>query len=111
MTDAEGGKAHAPPVSTPKLPTATRAVASQVGIRAREPLILAEVKAFHACFGQWHEDSPYSLYFSCCGAAPDSPQRLTGFPFHLLRRPLSRRTPATRTQSAREPRVTVNAAL
>ena len=51
--------------SAPTLPTATRAAASQVGIRARERAIPAESPS-HA-EAQWHEDSPYSL--TVAGAA------------------------------------------
>jgi hypothetical protein len=65
--------------SAPTLPTATRAAASQVGIRARERGIPAESPS-HA-EAQWHEDSPYSL--TVAGAAPDLPfEVFTGFPFH-----------------------------
>ena len=67
------------PLIPHRLPTATRAVTPQVGIRAREPLIPAESPS-HAS-AQWHDDSPYSL--TVAGAAPDSPiQSFTGFPFH-----------------------------
>jgi hypothetical protein len=53
--------------SAPTLPTATRAAALQVGIRARERGIPGESPS-HAD-AQWHEDSAYSL--TVAGAAPD----------------------------------------
>jgi len=54
-------------LSAPTLPTATRAAALQVGIRARERDFPVESPS-HA-YAQWLEDSPYSL--TVAGAAPD----------------------------------------
>jgi hypothetical protein len=91
--------------SAPTLPTATRAAASQVGIRARERAIPAESPS-HA-EAQWHEDSPYSL--TVAGAAPDLPVRSSPAS-RFTRRPCGRQTPERRV-SLPAIRATVNAGL
>src|ERR1700733_11594240 len=89
--------AHAPLVSAPKSPTATRAVASQVGIRAREPLIPAESPS-HACCAVARR---LALFTYRCGGSAGLTRGLTGFPFHPPAvQPTDSWTPA---QSAREP--------
>src|SRR5580658_1070480 len=90
--------ARTPLVSAPKLPTATRAVASQVGIRAREPLIPAESPS-HACCAVARR---LALFTYRCGGSAGLARELTGFPFHPpAAQPTDSWTPA---QSAREPR-------
>jgi hypothetical protein len=91
--------------SAPTLPAATRAAASQVGIRARERVNPAESPS-HA-YAQWHEDSSYSL--TVAGAAPDLP---LGFSpaSRFTRRPHGRRTPE-RSPSLPAIGVSVNAGL
>src|ERR1700679_2657655 len=89
--------AHAPLVSAPKLPTATRAVASQVGIRAREPLIPAESPSHARCAVARR----LALFTHRCGGSAGFARGRTVFPFHP---PAARPTDSwTRSKSARKP--------